>query len=388
MRWLPDGTIEFLGRFDFQVKVRGFRIEPGEIENQLLSHEKILETVVVTRESNTGENDLCAYYVPKANLKEPGQSPQPHELWEFLSQKLPPYMVPAYYVPIEAIPLNANGKVDLKALEAIDIQELKTQKGYTAPRNEREKKLAAIWTGILEMEENTVGIDDNFFRLGGHSLKAMILVSRIHKILEVKIPIAGIFNHPTIRAMAEYIGGAVKKRVIEIEKVETREYYPLSSAQMRVYLLYQMAPESLNYNMYQALPVKNRLEKTKVEGIFRDLISRHESLRTSFLLKDGKPVQKIADVEEINFDVAEFGKAKEEEIVTSFEESLRPFDLAEPPLIRVGIAETTAGKNMLLCDMHHIISYGMSVEILEREYRALYNGEALPELGLRYRDFA
>ncbi|MCP4154376.1 MAG: AMP-binding protein, partial [bacterium] len=164
---------------------------------------------------------------------------------------------------------------------------------------------------------------------------------------------------------------------------------PLSSAQMRVYLLYRMAPESLNYNMPQAIPVTFKLEKKRIEKVVRALIARHESLRTSFFTKEGAPVQKIHDAEEVTYEeVKEFGKIERTKMYAVLKDSLSPFNLEKPPLLRVGIAETTQGDNMLLWDMHHIISDGMSVEILEREFHALYKGEKLPPLELRYRDFA
>ncbi|MCP4158153.1 MAG: amino acid adenylation domain-containing protein, partial [bacterium] len=383
-RWLAGGNIEFLGRIDQQVKIRGYRIEPDEIKNQLLTHEKIKEAVVIVKEGQEGDKYLCAFIV--AGEKTTGETGIEEELNAYLGDRLPAYMVPAYFVNLDSIPLTPNGKIDKRALKEFKIRGTGTQKEYTAPRSETENKLAAIWAGILEQEQSSMGIDDNFFRLGGHSLKAMILVSAIQKELEVKIPLPGVFKHPTIREMAGYIAGAAKEAAHKIERVGEKDYYPLSSAQKRIYMLYQMAPGSLNYNMPQAIPFEYGLEKKKVEEIIHGLIARHESLRTSFLMRDETPVQKIHGEEELTLEITDFGKVDSAHIDAMHKEA-RPFDLAKPPLLRVGIAATLRG-DYLLWDMHHIVSDGLSVGILIKEFHHLYKGEELPELGLRYRDFA
>ncbi|MCP4154195.1 MAG: AMP-binding protein, partial [bacterium] len=294
-----------------------------------------------------------------------------------------------YINVIDEIPLTPNRKIDRKALSQLKNAQLETPHKYTPPRNEKEKQLAMIWAGILGIEkENTVGIDDNFFRLGGHSLKATMLTALIQKELEIEIPLSEIFKHPTIREMTAYLHGADKKTAIPIERAGERDYYPLSSAQMRIYLLYRMAPESLNYNMPMVIETGNKLEKKKVETVTRQLIARHESLRTSFFMKDGTPVQKIHAIEETAWEVENFGKVKGTQIEAELKEKVRPFDLSRPPLFRVGIAGRVTGEGMLLWDMHHIVSDGISVEILEREFHALYRGEEQPDLGMRYRDFA
>ncbi|MCP4152964.1 MAG: amino acid adenylation domain-containing protein, partial [bacterium] len=279
-RWLPDGTVEFLGRLDFQVKIRGFRIELGEIENQLLNHEDVSETVVVAREDEPGEHYLCAYYVPKGKSQE--QETLATGLQEYLAQKLPDYMVPAHYVPIEAIPLNPNGKVDLKALDHYQIAKFKYQKQYTAPRNELEKKLLEIWTRVLTLEAKQIGIDDSFFQLGGHSLKATRLAAQIHKHLEVSIPLSQLFESPTIRALSHYIETAAADKFYSIQPVEKKEFYPISSTQRRLYIMQQKAPTGTAYNITAAMELKGELETAKLETIFNKLVKQHESLRTTF----------------------------------------------------------------------------------------------------------
>ncbi|MCP4156151.1 MAG: non-ribosomal peptide synthetase, partial [bacterium] len=166
-RWLPDGNIEYLGRIDHQIKIRGFRIEIGEIENNLLKHPGIKEAVVLARETKTGDKLLCAYYVP-ANIPAP---PTTSTLRTYLSRYLPAYMIPSYYIKLEHFPLTPNGKIDGKALAGLQISKLKTQT-YSPPGNHIEKKLSEIWTEILKTPEGDISIDDNFFEIGGHSLKA------------------------------------------------------------------------------------------------------------------------------------------------------------------------------------------------------------------------
>ncbi|MCP5108403.1 MAG: AMP-binding protein, partial [bacterium] len=204
-RWLPDGNIEFLGRIDFQVKIRGFRIELGEIEHRLLEYGGIKDALVIDKNDGNGNGYLCAYIVSENEI--PAAA-----LRDYFLKKLPEYMVPRYFVFLEQFPLTANGKVDRRALPAPDM---KPEGNYIAPRNEIEEKLVEIWSNVLVIEKNIIGIDSNFFELGGHSLKATILVVKLHKEFDVKIPIAKLFNTPTIRELAsliDIIGWAENKK--------------------------------------------------------------------------------------------------------------------------------------------------------------------------------
>ncbi|MCP4153701.1 MAG: AMP-binding protein, partial [bacterium] len=237
-RWQPNGDIEFFGRIDHQVKIRGFRIELQEIENRLLTHDTVKEAVVIDRTTPGGEKYLCAYYVTDqieqntAPGEEKTGKPDAAALKTLLSQTLPGYMVPAYYVPLDKIPLTANEKLNRKALP-----EPKITMGtiYATPTNKTEEKLVEIWTTVLEIPpgHKPPGIDDNFFEIGGHSLKATRLVTLIHKELNLKIPLAEVFKHPTVRTMAGSLAGTLEERFDTIPAVETREYYPASSAQKR-----------------------------------------------------------------------------------------------------------------------------------------------------------
>jgi acyl carrier protein len=287
-KWQLDGSLDFLGRLDHQVKIRGFRIEPGEIEKVLLSHAEIKEVVVTVREEKAGAeargpNVLCAYMVA-------GREFGITELRDYLSHKLPDYMVPAYFVQLEKLPLTPAAKIDRKALPEPGLS---VAKEYIAPQNDGEMKLTGIWSEVLRIEKDVISIDANFFELGGHSLKATILVSKIHEEFDVKVPLAEVFKTPTVRGLFEYIEGTRKERYCSVEPVEKKEYYPLSSAQKRLYILQQMEWESVSYNMPQAIPLPGGIDKQKLERTFKKLVARHESLRTSFHMIDHRPVQRI-----------------------------------------------------------------------------------------------
>jgi amino acid adenylation domain-containing protein len=393
----PDGNIEFLGRLDQQVKIRGFRVELEEIQHHLLYHEEIKEAVVTAREDKTGEGYLCAYIVSNREL-------DPAGLREFLSHQLPGYMIPPYFVQIGNIPLTPNGKVNQKALPE---PEIKSGMIYNAPRDAVEKKLAAIWLDVLGLIRNAlpaspgegslIGIDDNFFQLGGHSLKATRLTSKIHREFKVKIPLAEVFKTPSIRSLAAYIKKAGEEEYGPIKPAEEKEYYELSSAQKRLYFIHQVEPGSLGYNMSVVLAVKGEIDLNKLKNIFARMMRRHESLRTSFMMVKGEPVQKVHyQVEvEIEYDdlqvTGEGDRCRgEEEPFEQISAFIRPFDLAQVPLLRVGLIKEKEQEYVLMVDMHHIISDGMSMRNLAKEFMTFYTdpGRQLPPLTLRYKDFA
>ncbi len=391
-RWLPEGNLEFLGRMDFQVKVRGFRIELGEIESVLVSHEEIKEAVVTAREDASGGSYLCAYVIPEGAAEDNDEEISLPAggvagLNEFLSNGLPDYMIPTYFTPLAAFPLTPNGKIDRRALpepEAVSTDV------YVAPRDEVEEKLVSIWRDVLNMEngETLVGIDDNFFQLGGHSLRATVMASRVHKELAVKVPLGEIFKHPTIRGLSGFIKGAEGERYEKIEPAEIKPYYPMSSAQRRLYILQEMEPGTIGYNMPQRMHLDGDLDKDCLERSFKELVARHEGLRTSFLMKDETPVQRVHDrvpFEIEYFEIGADGAKSWEGIYAGF---VRPFDLSQAPLLRVGLIESGDENPLLLLDMHHIITDGTSQAILTGEFNALYNGEKLPPLRLQYKDFS
>ena len=374
-RWLPDGDIEFLGRIDHQVKIRGYRIELGEIEARLLSHQMIQETVVVVKTDLKEEPYICAYFVSH------GQ-PSTIELRQFLMVKLPEYMVPNQFIQLEKMPLTPNGKIDRLALPEPD-ENLMVSANYEAPWNETEAKLVDIWREVLRVAK--VGIHDNFFERGGHSLKAANMAARIHKEFNMEIPLREIFQSPTIKELAKYLTRADHNIFSAIEPAPSREYYPVSAMQMRIYILNQLEGTGTSYNIPGVVEITGTIERNRLEEAFGQLIRRHESFRTSFALIDGQPTQRIHP--EVDFRI-EYLMADEPEVAEVIRRFIRPFDLSKAPLLRVGLIRFKEERHLLVYDMHHIISDGTSMGILMREFARVYNGETLPELRIQYKDFS
>ncbi|MCK4257326.1 MAG: amino acid adenylation domain-containing protein [Halanaerobiales bacterium] len=377
-RWLPDGNVEFLGRIDNQVKIRGFRIELGEIENQLLNHDKIAEAVVIDRIEPNGDKYLCAYLVLVGEVN----SLSVAEIRTYLEKELPDYMIPSFFIQLDKIPLTTNGKVDRNALLKVDGN-FSTGIEYVAPSTKTEEKITKIWTEVLGVER--VGINDNFFILGGQSFKAMLISSKIIKEFNVEIPVRIIFENPTVKELAIYIDQADEASYSSIEVIEPRDYYPVSSAQKRIYVLNQLDTDNITYNMPYVLTLDDHLDKERVKLTLRKLIQRHEVLRTSFKMIDDQIAQ-IIHQEEIDLDIT-YLQASEENLLETFKDFIQPFDLSKAPLLRAGFIECDA-KDIFILDMHHIISDGFSMEILTNEFMNLYNGAVLPELKIQYKDFA
>ncbi|HLP46739.1 MAG TPA: amino acid adenylation domain-containing protein, partial [Candidatus Kapabacteria bacterium] len=380
-RLLPDGNIEFIGRKDNQVKIRGFRIELGEIESQLLKYKGVKGSVVIFKIDEREEPNLVAYIVSENDI------PQSN-LREYLLAHLPDYMIPLHFIKLEKFPLTSTGKIDRKALPG---PEMKNSDGYSAPRNIIEKKLVEIWEEVLGKPASmSIGIDNNFFQLGGHSLKATILTAKIHKALHVNIPLTKIFKTPTIRSLANYIKTAIKDKYLSIEPVEKKEYYPLSSAQKRLYILYQMEREGIEYNIPSISVLDGEIHIDKLERIFKQLILRHESLKTSFHMINDEPVQKIHD--NVKFEIEKLeGRGAPPWSPDIIRNYIRPFDLSKASLLRVGLLKEKGEKgdrHILMIDMHHIISDGTSMNILVKDFIALYQDMGLSELGLQYKDYS
>ena len=419
-RLLSNGNMAFMGRSDNQLKIRGYRIEPAEIEYRLMQRKDIEDALVVIREHAAGDTYLTAYLVPVQKSPGQKQSLDMNELRSDLARVLPEYMIPSYFVQLEKIPLTPNGKVDHKALPGPDRT---TGESYIAPRDEVETKLVAIWSEVLEIEKEKIGIYTNFFEAGGHSLKATILVSKIHKEFEVRLPMAEIFKAPRIEALAGYLKGRIKDTYVSIKTVEKKEYYPVSSAQKRLYILQQMQADSTSYNIRSILALEQEIDVERLEKTFKKLVSRHDSLRTSFLEIGGEPVQRIHEDEEVDFKIEYYDLRTQvkvenkvdlpaepveslhnpqaiEALISSF---IRPFDLCRAPLLRVGLIHLprsfrdhlsqAQNRNLedqyiLVLDMHHITTDGTSHQVLTGEFIVLYSGGTLPPLKLQYKDYS
>ncbi|MCF2946462.1 non-ribosomal peptide synthetase, partial [Paenibacillus tarimensis] len=386
-RWLPDGNIEFYGRKDYQVKIRGFRIELGEIEARLAEHGRVKEAVVLDVEDAGGVKQLAAYVTAAGEA-----APEPAELKAYLARHLPEYMVPASVQVLAELPLSPNGKIDRKALPRPELGQGGGMAGGP-PRTETERKLAAIWQEVLGTAE--AGRELSFFEAGGHSLKAMTLVSRVHKELGAELPLREVFARPLLHMQADYIDQAAGQgeAYTRIPQAPKQPHYPLSYAQRRMYLLQQMNPGQTGYNMPAVVEVTGKLDTQRVKRVFRQLTERHEALRTSFHMVNKEPVQRIHESAELEMKLvalpAGLGSSEEQdkvrELVKSF---IQPFDLSEAPLMRAGWIQCAEDRYILLADFHHIISDGVSMNILVDEFNRLYNGEALEPLAIQYKDYA
>nr|WP_309245933.1 non-ribosomal peptide synthase/polyketide synthase [Bacillus glycinifermentans] len=374
-RLLPDGNIEYLGRIDHQVKIRGFRIELGEIENQLLKYEGIDRAAVIARESQDGSKYLCAYITLE---KTAGIS----DIRKYLLKELPDYMVPQYFVKLDRLPLTANGKIDRKALPEPDGY-VSSPAEYEAPRNAAEEKLVSIWKEVLGIDK--IGISHNFFEIGGHSLKAAALAAKMHKELNVEVPLRQIFETPTIKDLGEFIESTKESPYASIAKAEEKEHYTLSSAQRRLFILDQIEGGGISYNMPFVMKIEGRFDVQRLEGAFRQLIQRHEAFRTSIFMADGEPVQKIEKEVDFNVKYGRLGTERLEEKIKAF---IRPFDLAKAPLLRAEVLKVNDEEHIMMLDMHHIISDGVSMAIFTKELAELYEGKSLPPLSIQYKDFS
>ncbi|HEY2491660.1 MAG TPA: amino acid adenylation domain-containing protein [Paenibacillus sp.] len=375
-KWREDGSVEYLGRTDLQVKIRGYRIELEEIEKMMIKQLSVQESVVVAKEDEDGNSYLCAYFVPEGET-ELGQ------IRDNLLQVLPEYMVPSYFIPLEQMPLTPNGKIDKKVLPNPEISHSSITV-YVPPRDAIEEQLVTIWQEELALDQ--VGINDNFFERGGHSLKATIMRVRMNKEFGVDIPLRGIFQYPTIKGISELLQRMDQKIHIEIPVVEKREYYGVSVAQKRLFILDQMNGTNTSYNMTAAFEIQGELNIGKLENTFNTMMQRHDAFRTSFKIVDGEPVQIIHS--DIEFKLEDYGKVKSTELKRLTEQFITPFDLSVAPLFRASLAQLNEQHYVLFIDMHHIISDGTSVGLFIDEFNALYSGSELPELSIQYKDYA
>ncbi|MBW7477830.1 amino acid adenylation domain-containing protein, partial [Paenibacillus oenotherae] len=373
-RWLPDGTIEYAGRIDEQVKIRGYRIELTEIEAKLLAHEKVTEAAVVVSEDEDGGQDLCAYVVTEGNISL-------GELRRQLGKELPGYMIPSYIVTMDRLPLSPNGKVDRKSLPA--PQSSVGEEVYVSPTTELQKMLVEIWQDVLGA--GRIGIRDHFFERGGHSLKASALAARIQKELHVSFPLRNVFEAPILEDMAACIEAKKELVFVSINKAAHRDYYPATSAQKRMYILNQLGDRTQSYNMPGAFNIEGKPDVALMEKALDRLIRRHDSLRTTFGMVDGELIQRIH--EQTAFKLEHFVEKNGDapELADSF---FRSFDLEQGPLFRACVIEREKESDWFLYDLHHIISDGVSVQVLMEEFVRLYAEEDLLDLDIQYKDYA
>ena len=393
-RYLPDGTLEYLGRNDNQVKIRGFRIELGEIEARLAAYPGVKESVVLAREDHPGEKRLVAYFT----TQQPQTLLEAESLRGHLQDALPEYMVPTAYVQLDALPLTPNRKVDRKALPAPEGAALASRE-YEAPQGQTEERLAVIWADLLRLER--VGRQDNFFELGGHSLLTVQLQARLHQDLGVEINLRNLFGLSSLPALAESVDRATRSQLKPIEVTSRDQDLPLSLAQQRLWFLDQLDhAASVAYHMPAALHLRGQLDREALQRTLDRIVARHESLRTTFERQDDKVRQHFAR-EDIGFALAEHDlraltdQARQEQVEQlSLTEVQAPFDLSQGPLIRGRLLQLAEDEHILLVTQHHIVSDGWSVAVLIDEFNRLYSAfsqgldDPLPPLALQYADYA
>ncbi|HYW06774.1 MAG TPA: amino acid adenylation domain-containing protein, partial [Longimicrobium sp.] len=392
-RWLADGTLEFLGRNDFQVKVRGFRIEPGEIEAQLELHPGVREAVVDVQQDAAGDGRLVAYVLPAPDA---ARGRLTVELRAHVAGRLPEYMAPAAYVVLDALPLTPNGKVDRRALPAPDVAAFATR-DYEAPIGEIEEAVAEIWADVLGLDR--VGRDDSFFELGGHSLLAVRVISRVRQVLAVETALGDLFLRPVLREFARGLAAAAHSDLPPILPARRGGDVPLSFAQQRLWFLEQLGGMGATYHIPSRLRLTGALDRAALERALARIVARHEALRTTFGHVDGSPVQRITAGGGDSFALAEHDFTAEADADRRLDELMMaearaPFDLERGPLVRGRLVSMAADDHVLLLTMHHIVSDGWSMGVLVRELSTLYGaftrGEADPlaPLPVQYADYA
>ncbi|MFY9570882.1 MAG: condensation domain-containing protein, partial [Blastocatellia bacterium] len=395
-RYLPDGNIQFIGRRDQQVKVRGFRIELGEIEAAMMHHPHVTEAVAELRHSPKGDKYLVAYLAAQEHLTA-------SEIREHLKQRLPEYMVPSRYVLMDKLPTTPNGKLDRGALR--DMAELLA--GRTQVEAQNLQSVGAVEEIVAGICSDVLGLDDlqpeeDFFEMGGHSLLAAQVVSRVREAFNIDIGVRSVFENSTARGMARVVERMLKaghanfdRPIKPINKGERRE---VSSAQRRLWFLDQLERGNSAYNIAAAIRLKGSLDVASLERSLKEIKSRHEVLRTRYVEDQGQPVQELRNDETIELrvidvqDLPEEQKERETRRILD-EEANKSFDLSTGRLMRAALIKTAEHEHVLTLVMHHIVSDGWSMGVLVRELSTLYSafsvGQETPleELPIQYSDY-
>ncbi|MBX6767451.1 MAG: AMP-binding protein, partial [Actinomadura rubrobrunea] len=391
VRWRPDGALEFLGRNDDQVKIRGFRIEPGEIEAALAAHPAVAQATVTVREERPGDKRLVGYLVPAGP-----DGVDPVEVRGYLAERLPQYMVPAALVVMDALPLNANGKLDRRALPAPDYG---AAAGSDAPRTPLEELLCEVFADVLGVER--VGVHDNFFELGGHSLMATQLVSRLRSVHGLPVPLRELFDLPTVAALAERIGArtAQDASAAAIPVAERGDEAPLSFAQEWMCAHHPVPAEDPYHNVLTAVVLRGRLDVDALRRSLDDIVRRHEALRARVAERSSGWVQstdadaswplEVVDLREHDED------ARGAELRRLIEaEERRGFRIGDEPLVRGFVVLLSADESVLIWVIHHLVTDNWSYGVLVRDLRELYEAHVLgreprlPALPIQYPDYA
>ena len=381
-RWTENNDIAYIGRVDRQIKLRGFRIELGEIENALLTQPEINAACVLLREDRPGDKRLVAYLAANTDVA-------PGALRTTLAETLPPYMIPSAFVTLPQLPLTPNGKIDRKALPVPDTTTSDTPR--RAPSNPREEILCTLFADILGVPH--IGIDDNFFDLGGHSLLATRLASRIRSTLNTDLTIRTIFDHPTIHELAHALEEHTTTQHVALRPTTRPTHIPLSPAQRRLWFLNRLEGPNATYNVPMILHLRGPLDDTALDAALRDLIERHESLRTVFPEADGHPRQLILDADATGFTLHVVNTTPDDVERLTAEATAEPFDVQTDLPIRATLFHTETLHHTLVLVIHHIAADGWSMAPLTRDLETAYcsrieaTAPAWEPLPVQYADF-
>ncbi len=386
VKYLPDGNVSFIGRVDNQVKIRGYRIELGEIESVLVQCPLVSQAAVLAKEDKQENKSLIAYIIPNNSFDRDG-------IIEYLEEKLPEYMMPAFIMEMESFPLTPNGKIDRNALPDPDVNEV-VKDQYVAPRNETEAKLAEIWQDVLELDQ--VGVTNDFFELGGHSLLAVRLVSAIRKTFSVEMPIGNVFDYPTVEELAGQLlkntGNAVNKPIEAI--IPKPLLIPLSFSQERLWFIDRFEG-SVRYHVPTVLRLKGTLNIDALTFALQNIINRHEVLRSVIFEEEDQAYQKVKDSDKWELSIVDGSSFDSPSLQKYIQQSIsEPFDLSNDYMLRASLITLQPDEHILVTTLHHIASDAWSKSILVKEVAELYNSfeegrsANLKPLAVQYADYA
>lgn len=380
-RWNEKGEIEFLGRNDNQVKIRGYRIELGEIETKLNQIENIKDSIVIAQQNREQEAVLIAYVIMRTSEF------NDLAIINTLRKELPEYMIPHTIIRLDEFPLTPNKKIDRKTLSSVKITTEKIKASYEEPTTELEINLCTYYKEVLGIKAE-IGITDNFFMLGGHSLNAVKLINSIDEKLHYRITLKDVFDYPTIQTLSRYLETKESNKSARIMPVEERLYYEITPSQYNIWLASQIEEKSIAYNMSAVFKIHGQINKSVLGQAFLELQKKHEILRTNFIEIGGIPNQKISPQEKVHIPIDEFFYEEKEMIKTIKCYVNKAFDLENETLLRVALFHQKDGHTYLVFGTHHIVMDGWSLEVLINEvvnkYKEIEKQEGLNDQKLKF----
>ena len=387
-RWLPDGTIEYLGNKNSNLKINGHEIALKTIETALLSYETVREVIAVPKNEEASIS-IVAFFKAETTV-------DVAMLKTFLATKLPAYMIPGFYKQLDDFPLTVNGKIDMHLLATLELKE-EVQKTGLKPRNEIEEEIRKIWADVLGIPN--ISVQDKFFDLGGHSIKAVKIVAKINQNLNVLLSLDALLDNASVEDLARMVSSEETTEHQAISTLKEQEYYDVSYAQGRLWVLNQMEANNIIHNMPQALLLKGPFNREAFNRTMLTMVKRHESLRTNFVQINDVPKQKIVPISKLDFkvsytDLREDKQAMETALHLAQKEAATPFNFQKDYLFRVQVIQIANEENVVLFTMHHIISDAWSIGLLTNEIAAIYNAynagihPPLNDLKLQYKDYA